>query len=582
MSEIFLGSLMNGSDFCIPKRAFHTHFHLIGGTGKGKTTAIHTLLHPLMRDHRDPAAFFIVDRMGNLSWELLLWLNSKFCPSYVRDRVIYIEAAREDVVMGFNPLLYETEQHAYYKIERATEVILRAWESTNIEAMPRLARWIFNAFYAAAHLGLTIADTMHLLMPGSDLRPRLLKLLPPMLQAEWKEIEKGQEGHRILDSSRNRMRPYFTAPILRRMFGSTKNHLDVLRFMREGRIVIVNLASQNRIATQLGDTIGGLLINEIISNARALPMGVTYPTYLLLDEFQNFVGPDMESAIPEVRQLGLRLLLSHQSFSQLKRGEHDLSSIIWQMQSRLAFGVQGEDADILGHEFGSLTFDPMRVKHEMFSTRQKIVGHEKVMLHSWNEAKMEAESWNKIEGEGWDTGKSRARRDYEWIDTNTQNDRHSRNEQNGSGGSRQNSSGHGQAEHLLPVHEDVRELSRVTFYTGDEWDRRWAKQLRLLPTGVCLARLSDNPKLFEVAVERSAIGYLGLETPALMRRYPHVIDQVHAFIENNFRSEFFVSPQTIDHETEQRLSAILNAPIIVNTQNGKDLVLAEDKNNPME
>ena len=28
-------------------------------------------------------------------------------------------------------------------------------------------------------------------------------------------------------------------------------------------------------------------------------------------------GPDIESALPEVRQLGLKLILSHQSFSQL-------------------------------------------------------------------------------------------------------------------------------------------------------------------------------------------------------------------------------------------------------------------------
>src|SRR5438270_524587 len=126
MSDVFLGHLKSGAEFCIPRNAFQTHMHLIGGTGKGKTTAIHTMLHPLLR-------------------------------------------------------------------------------------------------------------------------------------AEWKEIQKGgSEATRILESSRNRLKPYFEAPILQNMFGSAKSHLDVLRFMREGRIVILNLAPRNRLSMQLGDAIGAL------------------------------------------------------------------------------------------------------------------------------------------------------------------------------------------------------------------------------------------------------------------------------------------------------------------------------------
>jgi len=43
-----------------------------------------------------------------------------------------------------------------------------------------------------------------------------------MLKAEWAEIMRahGGEAARILESSRNRLKPYFEAPILRSMFGS--------------------------------------------------------------------------------------------------------------------------------------------------------------------------------------------------------------------------------------------------------------------------------------------------------------------------------------------------------------------------
>ncbi len=48
----------------IPVETFQTHFHLIGGTGKGKTTAIHTMLHPLLMNPYERACFIIVDRHG--------------------------------------------------------------------------------------------------------------------------------------------------------------------------------------------------------------------------------------------------------------------------------------------------------------------------------------------------------------------------------------------------------------------------------------------------------------------------------------------------------------------------------------
>lgn len=562
MSDIFLGHLQNGKEFCIPKQAFQTHFHLVGGTGKGKTTAIHTMLHPLLLDHRDPAAFFIIDRLENLSFELLLWFTSKYCTEQVRERVIYIQPSREDVVIGFNPLLYETPQHGYFKVQRATDIILRAWESVNIEAMPRLARWTFNAFWAAAQLGLTIADCGHFLMPGSGYHRELLKCLPPDLKAEWVEILKAHgEAARILESSRNRLKPYFEAPILRRMFGTTQSRLDVLRFMRERKIVLINLAPQNRLSPQLGDAIGALILNDVLSNARSLPLGVRYPTYLLLDEFQNFVGPDLESALPEVRQLAIRLILSHQSFSQLKRGDYDLTSMIFQAQSRLAFGMQGEDADILGHEFGSLTYDPKRIKDTLYTTRQRIAGHEKIILGTWGQSQMDAENWSKRYGTGWTQQQNIARRDGSAESVRSAGGSHVTSEQEGTGGSRASGRMEGLHEQLLPVHEDVQELAGRTFYTGDDWDRKWARRCRTLPTGVALVRLVDDPVLYRVNVERSAVSYLGWDATLLQQKLPEVLDRLHAFVDANFRSELFLSPHVIDAETEARLQSIVR-PVI--------------------
>ncbi len=571
----------SGEHVRIPKSAFPTHFHLIGGTGKGKTTAIHTILRPLLRDPTDRSCVVIIDRLGNLSQELLLWMASKeFCTQDVRSRVVYIQPAREDIVLPFNPLTYETLAHGYFKVERATEIVLRAWESVNIEAMPRLARWTFNAFWAAAQLGLTIADCVHFLMPGSKYHGALLDALPPTLQAEWRDITNPRSPHeaiRILDSSRNRLKPYFESDILRRMFGATESRFKVERFMREGNIVIVDLAPRNRLAGQLANTIGALILNEVIATARNLPRGVSYPTYVFLDEFQNFVGPDIESALPEVRQLGLQLLLSHQSFSQLKRGEYDLTSMIFQAQSRLIFGVQGEDADILAQELASITYDPYRVKDETYTRRQLLKGHKVIELSSWSDAQARSDQWRRDYGHGWSQNENYSHQPDHYDQRVHGSGRgNSTTQRHGEAGGFTDTTTRGRHQTLVPEHEDFLELASRTYQSFEEQRAIWAQEVRNHPTGRALLRLVDDPKLYRVNVKRSAPGYLKYDLATIQTHFPHVIDAMDRLIEENFASDLFVPADVIDREAERRLQAVLYPPITLPARESSDEESGDD------
>ena len=546
----------------IPKASFDTHWHLIGGTGKGKTTAIHTMLHGLLLDPTHEPCVVIVDRMGNLSYELLLWMASDFCTGEVRDRLVYIQPSREDAVIGFNPLLYDTLAHGYYKVSRASEIILKGWASQNLEEMPRLGRWLFNSFWAAAQLGLTIADCVHFLMPGSPYHEQLMQCLPDALRYEWSDLIQTRSGEvsRILDSSRNRLKPFFESPVLRQMFGVTENRLDMLQFMREGKIVVLNLAPLNRLPEQVADAIGGLVINEVLTSARSLPLGVRYPTYLYLDEFQRFVGPDVESAIPEMRQLGVKLILSHQSFSQLKRGDTDLTSLIFQAQSRMIFGVQGEDADILAHELASIQFDQNKIKDEWYSQRRREVGRRVVELGSWSTSQSDAENWNQTYGQNW----SHSDKKVLGVTRGT-GDTRGGSDGHGGGGSRTSGSTSGTHQTLVPVYEDYLELASRMYATFDEDARVWGRDIRNLSRGRAIVRLVDDPKLHDVDVTRSAPGYLAFDTATLREEMPEVLADVERLIEQNFQSSVFASPKQIETEMQERLHRLLHKTIVIPT-----------------
>lgn len=93
-----------GEEICLEPDWFRTHMHLIGSTGAGKTSAIHTILQSLMLQTRsEQCCLFVVDPMGNLSHDLLRFISDeKFCPQHVRERLVYFEPARGDVVSPFN------------------------------------------------------------------------------------------------------------------------------------------------------------------------------------------------------------------------------------------------------------------------------------------------------------------------------------------------------------------------------------------------------------------------------------------------------------------------------------------------
>lgn len=560
MNRLLLGhTVEDRTPFYIPTDSLDTHWHLIGGTGKGKTTAIHTLLHGVLRNPLQPPCVFVIDRMGGLSFDLLRWIASPFCPSYARQRLVYIEPARDDVVLGFNPLLHSSDGEAYYKVARAVEIILRGWANQNVAEMPRLARWMFNCFFACALAGLTIADSVHLLLPGGDLHEPLLKILPDRLRAEWQELfdSNPAEIGRMLESARNRLKPFYEAPALRRMFGATTGGLNVAQFMRDKRVVILNLAPGNRIPEQIADAIGGLVLNEVLATARALPAGQKLPTLVILDEFQRFVGPDVEAAIPEVRQMRVKLVLSHQSMSQLKQGDYDLTTMIYQAQSRLIFGLQGEDADLLGQELASLQFDPKRIKDEVYSRRQRISGHELRELTSVSQCETLADNWSRRMGR---TRSGNTTRNEDWNLTST-GDGTSDAESTGTGGSHSSATTHTTAQHLLPVHEDFWELVNKTYYTFDEDVRVHAREIRRLGVGEAFCRLVNQPEIHRLHVHRDLPGPLCWDAERLRRFYPAGFEAYEALLERNFASGLFSTPDEIERETQERLTRVLRAPL---------------------
>lgn len=533
------------------------HLHIVGATGAGKTVSIHALLRPLLMEPRKKCCLFVIDPMGNLSFDLLRWIASKNCPEHVRRRLVYIEPANEDVVTPFNPLTFTSEANFYYQVARAVDLVLRAWAAQDLGEQPRLMQWSYKAMCACAAMGFPLSMSRYLLHPGTQEHKAILERIPDEIRHHWEQIltAKGGEPTRILESVRNRFDPFYNSSILRRMFGSRTSRFDVEQFIRERRIVILNLAKLRRVPTKLGSTIGSLAVNEIFETA--YNMSTLYgaqsvePTYVLMDEFQRFVSPDIEDALPTVRQMGLRLILAHQSFAQLERGEIDLSNMIWQARNRWMFANSGEDADIIAEEIAKLTFDRMAVKDRRTTIRQLIRDYRIEWLESESVTNTHADSVIDQRSVGYNRGDSQSRGSDRSVRSTGESS--GRNEGHVTGGTRADSEAvsRGRSQHLVPIHETFEEESNVTYLSFDEHRLDWMRTIRELKTGICFGKFVDHDHLYKIHVDHKPI-----------RITQRLEARLKELLQRNYEQEFFISREEADRLAEQDRIELLQPPRI--------------------
>lgn len=512
----------------------------------------------LLQPEQEKCCLFLIDPIGNLSRDLLNWIaHPTRSTDYVRDRLVYFEAANEDYILPFNPLTYTTEGSRYYQTMRSVDIVLRAWAAQDVTQQPRLLQWTYKAFCAAAQMGLPIAMCQHLLHPGTEEHRAILDRIPGEIRHHWQQIlsAHGSEAVRILESTRNRLDPFFESSNLNRMFGARQSRFDVERMIRERKIVICNLGRYGRIPGFVGDTIGGLILNEVLETANRLSTEegrhVVEPTYVVMDEFQKFVGVDIEDALPTVRQMGLRLILAHQSFSQLEREDIDLTQMIWQARSRLMFANNARDADIIADELAKLTFDPMTIKDQRSTIRQLIDGYRKEWLDSESRTAGQSGGQSTQDTFGYGTSRSETQPPSYKRPTEgkSRSDQHSEAQGNSSGWSETSSTG--RHESLIPIYRKFREITNVTYESFDEFAIKWGQQLRQLRTGESFLQQANDPTIRSVLVD-----YVPVEPDAALQA------RVSELLARNFESDFFITKAEADHEREECRRWLLTTPAV--------------------
>ncbi|EMI55108.1 hypothetical protein RSSM_03432 [Rhodopirellula sallentina SM41] len=496
---------------------------------------------------------FVIDPMGGLAEALLNYLAHPYlCTDEVRKRLVYLEPADTDWVMPFSSLDHRDADELYYALGRHCDCMLRTGRDHDLTTQLRLRRWLYTCFLSTAMMRYPPAAAQFLLRPGTEQHEVMLSQLPDVLQLEWAEIINAGSRERItmLDSTRNRLAPFFSCPALSRMLSRTQNYFDVARFFREKRIVIINLDTKGKLDRNVAHAIGGLLANQIIEGARNLSPMLVGPSILVMDEFQHFVDDTMYENLPLLRQRGMGVVLSHQSFDQLIKGEVDMSSIVWQARSRVVLPNDGADADLIAQELASLNYDPKAVKDEIVSFRQKKVGQQLVKLHGGNSVSTTSSATDETRSLGGNTGTARP------LHGGALEGSKSHGESWNRGQSEKKATSVGETESwsetLVDILEDFYEVSGRTFYTFEDQMRCMARDIRQLRTGQGFLKLKDDPRLRRVDFDRLA-----------MAATNEIIERRAELLERNYRdASLFLPKAVVEQDWERFVSGLAGGTVI--------------------
>ena len=336
--------------FAIDERSRMEHWHLVAGSGHGKTQ---TLQHVIMGDLQTdpPPSLIIIDSQGDMLKKierLALFEDS--------DRLIVIDP-EDDLSPALNMFDVKTARLQTYSRSVREQV-----EAGIIE----LFNYVFGALASelTAKQGTAFAYITRLMLaiPGATIHTfrELMETSDPSAFAPYiarldptsraffdnQFFNRGAFGETRQQIAR-RLYTVLQVPAFERMFASPVNRLDMFSAMQGRKVVLVN-TSKALLKTDASALFGRYMI-ALTLNAAFERVAVRehdrVPAYLIIDEAADYFDATLERLLAQARKFNLGVLFAHQHMDQLSPALR--SAVAANTSIKMAGGVSDHDARLL-------------------------------------------------------------------------------------------------------------------------------------------------------------------------------------------------------------------------------------------
>ena len=399
-----------------PALRARTHMHVIGGSGKGKSKFLESMIR---QDIQAGHGLCVIDWHGELYNNLVRWCADENVGLFNDPRkVILLNIAHPEHVLPFNPFAKKTED-ASSRAADLVSLVLRAWNMTNANEMPTFRRTCTALFRFMLEEGETLPNAAHLLefSHRNTLLSYAVRASADDMRAGdfWGRlagVKNASEWDGQMLSTTNKLAPLLEYSGPRRFMGLNIEGVDIAQAMDEGAIVLINLVHSEHLPEDVGKVFASFFLHEFFMAARKRGdvksrTGIEPKQFLLyLDEFQEYVTEDMSGMLDQVRKGGLHMVLAHQHMAHFLDHPKLKESVLVNARIRAVFGgLSTQSACELAEEMCLAELNERQIKKALYHTIH-VYEEQTRTIYSESEAESEMDGSSESSGSGSGEGAS--------------------------------------------------------------------------------------------------------------------------------------------------------------------------------
>lgn len=334
------------TDFRNQQRAFGIqqadrlmHTYIIGKTGTGKSTLLHTMI---MQDIKTGRGLCLLDPHG----DLVSGIKNSIPPEREKD-VLYFDIPDVTLKLKYNPFKRVSYEKRSLVASGIIDVFKKLWSDAWGVKLEHILRYAILTLLDQPQA--TIADIPKLLLDKSFRNSAIPAIKNESVRNFWLKEFNNYNRYDLLPVL-NKIGGMLAHPAIKRVLIENPQEVSLRKAMDEKKIVLVNL-SKGYIGEDVAHILGALFISSL--SAAAFSRVDTSeenrtPYMVYLDEFHNFTTLSLVNMFSELRKFKVGLTLAHQYIHQLD--DEIRHAVFGNIGTLISFRVGTEDAQHLVKE----------------------------------------------------------------------------------------------------------------------------------------------------------------------------------------------------------------------------------------
>lgn len=315
--------------------------YLLGKTGTGKTTLLHTLIHQDIGHNRGLCLF---DVNGDLIKQVF-----QDIPNHKMKDVVYLDTSNPNLDWGYNPLRKVAYQYRHLIASHIIETFQKLWGQQ---------AWGIKLEHILRNVILTLLDQpkatfldIPKLLLEDDFRSQCLKNISDEgLYLFWKHQFPKYSKADLLPVL-NKVGSFLSIPTIKKILVDNREQLSIQSIIDNEKILLVNL-SKGTLGADAAHLLGSLLLNSLSSagfHRTTISETNRKPFFIYLDEFHNFTTLSLVNMFAELRKFKIGFIVAHQYLNQLPVKIKD--AVLGNIGTIICFRISYADAKYMTQEF---------------------------------------------------------------------------------------------------------------------------------------------------------------------------------------------------------------------------------------